>query len=78
MCGVNGTVEKDESYVENIIHEIEEEVGLQVNKGDFSFSKKVFSDGHGKRTKFVMYFVLEWNVDIANLTPDPDEIDEMK
>lgn len=73
---VNGTVGKDETYLGNILKEIEEEIWLQVCEEDFSLVKKFYSDNY--RKKFVSFFVYIWDGHLNDLSLDKNEIAAIK
>ena len=71
---VSGTVEKDESYFQNIVKETEEEIGI-LSK-DIKEYKKDFNDGKYKH--FTMWYKLKIDKDISEFKIQESEVDEIK
>ncbi|MDR2540808.1 MAG: NUDIX domain-containing protein [Candidatus Peribacteria bacterium] len=71
---VNGTIEQEESYEENIIHEAQEEIGIYISAPTLLMKEKVESGGW---THFVSLFFVQIPKDTP-LTFDATEIQATK
>jgi len=73
MAAASGTIEEGEDYDQNIIHEIEEEIGLsnlKLNKGP----KEYTDDGVHKY--FVQWYLAETNKNETTITIQEEEVEE--
>lgn len=73
MAAVSGTIEEDETYDQNIVHEIEEEIGLR--NLDFKKGPKQFVDD-GSHKFFVQWYVSEVNKDEVAIKIQDDEVEK--
>jgi isopentenyldiphosphate isomerase len=71
---VSGTVEKDETYIINIIKEAEEEIGLK--KIEPQIGPKIFSNK--KHLHFTQWYLLKTNKKINEFKIKEDEVEEIK
>ncbi len=69
-----GTVDKDESYLENVIRETAEEIGLENIKPQIG--PKRFIDG--QHPYFLHYFLLTLDNDLEQFNVDSSEVAEIK
>jgi isopentenyldiphosphate isomerase len=74
-CAVAGTIEEGETYDENIIHEIEEEIGLT----DLTLTKgpKQFVDNKAHKF-FCQWFFATVHKDEAKLTLEEDAVEQVQ
>ncbi len=73
---VAGTVKKDESYLENIVKEIAEEIGIEVNPQDLILQEKVFKNRDRKH--FTQWYLLVYRWDKTILRPEPWAVEQLK
>jgi isopentenyl-diphosphate delta-isomerase len=71
---VAGTVDKEESYEQNITKEAEEELGLK----DTEFQKGPKTRVKSKYNYFCQWFILKTGKDINEFRIEPDEVSEIK
>jgi len=71
---VAGTVDKEESYEQNITKEAEEELGLK----DIEFQKGPKTRVKGRYNYFCQWFILKTDKDIHEFRIEPDEVSEIK
>lgn len=72
MAAASGTIEEGESYDENIVHEIDEEIGLrnlQLSKGP-----KEFTDD-GQHKYFVQWYLANIDKDTATIQIQEEEVE---
>jgi len=72
MAAASGTIEEGEDYDKNIVHEIEEEIGLKnltLTKGP-----KLFTDD-GRHCYFVQWFVSTTNKDEVEIRIQEEEVE---
>lgn len=73
MTAVAGTIEEGENYDENIVHEIEEEIGL--NGLALTTGPKVFTDD-GQHRFFVQWFIAAIDKDKAVINIRKEEVED--
>lgn len=71
---VAGTVDKGESYEQNIIKEAEEELGLK----EIAFEKGRKTRVQGRYNYFCQWFILKTDKDISEFKIEQDEVSEIK
>jgi len=72
QCAVSGTVEAGETYEENIVHEIEEEIGLLAL--DLHKGPKEYVDS-GKHTFFCQWFLASVDKETTSITIQESELE---
>lgn len=72
MAAVSGTIEEGESYDENIVHEIEEEIGL--TKLELTKGPKEFVDD-GKHKFFVQWYFSKTHKNKVSIVIQEDEVE---
>lgn len=73
---VAGTVKQGESYLQNILHEIEEEVGIQAQEKDLMIWQKVFRNPDWQY--FVQWYVMVYAGDKSLLRPEQWSVEQLK
>ena len=73
---VSGTVEKGESYLENIIKETKEEIGLDLTQYNFRTVDKIFSDTNWRF--FCQWYLLKEDLNLEDLTFPENEVEQLK
>lgn len=73
---VAGTVEKDETYLSNILKEIHEEIGIQVTEKDIIVGKKDYTDKHRKH--FGQRFLLTYTGPKEHIIPEEWAVEQLK
>ena len=73
MAAASGTIEEGESYDENIVHEIEEEIGLKNLKLRKGPKKYVDEDKH---RFFVQWYFAEVDKDKVSINIQEEEVEE--
>lgn len=73
---VAGTLEDTETYLENILHEIHEEIGLTVTEKDLTVGPKLFLTQEWKF--FCQFYLLERDVNLNELTLQTSEVKDAK
>lgn len=73
---VSGTVEENENYLNNIIKETREEIGIDLTQYSFEKIEKIYTDG--KYNFFCQWYLLKEDIDINNLEIQKDEVEEIK
>lgn len=77
-----GTVEKGETYLENIIKEAEEELGIDLNRYDFKKIDKIRVGAKGVSNPyhnfFCQWYLLKIDMSIKNFTIPENEVHAIK
>lgn len=73
---VAGTLEGKETYLENILHEIQEEIGLTLNENDFTLGPKLFLTQEWKF--FCQFYLLERDIKLSELTLQTNEVKDVR
>ncbi len=73
MAAASGTIEEGETYDVNIVHEIEEEIGLK--NLDLTKGSKEFID-EGKHKFFVQWYFAEVDKDKVSIKIQEDEVEQ--
>ncbi len=73
---VAGTVEWDETYLENILHEIPEEIGITLTEEDLIKGPHVFSNK--KNEYFVQWFLSTCDLPIESFTKEEWKVEALQ
>lgn len=73
---VAGTVKQGESYLDNILKEIAEEIGVQVGEKDLMLQEKIYKDLD--RKYFTQWYLLVYTWDKTLLRPEPGAVEQLK
>jgi 8-oxo-dGTP diphosphatase len=70
-----GHVLAGQSYVENALDEVKEEIGMDIHAEDLQFIKEAKDERH---PQYLGIFKYEWAGDITSLKLEQDEVDDLK
>jgi isopentenyldiphosphate isomerase len=73
---VAGTVAKSESYLDNIIKETQEEIGIDLEKYNFKKVDKIFTDFNW--TFFCQWYFLKADISLDEFIFPLDEVEQLK
>ena len=73
---VAGTLEDKETYLENILHEIQEEIGLTIAEIEFTVGPKLFLSQEWKF--FCQFYLLERDIELNHLTLQTSEVKDVR
>ncbi|MDO4902369.1 MAG: NUDIX hydrolase [bacterium] len=76
MTGAAGHVDFGENYVEAVIREAEEEVGLRLE--NVTFLSKTFGEYPGNRRRFTAIFMAVVDFEVEDLTISKDEVEQVR
>jgi isopentenyldiphosphate isomerase len=72
---VSGTVAQGEEYLDNILKETQEEIGIDIGSYNFKEIDKIRT--RGKHNFFCQWYLLKEDLDISKLVFQKDEVDEL-
>jgi len=73
---VSGTVAQGEEYIDNIVKETQEEIGIDLRKYNFKEIDKIRVP-NVKHNFFCQWYLLKENLDISKLIIQKEEVDEV-
>jgi len=75
---VAGTVAKGENYLQNIIKETKEEIGIDLQEYNFKKVDKVFSGFDADWKFFCQWYFLQVDIPLEKFTFPKDEVEQLK